>query len=128
MKRIAAVVVAVGLMGGVIGCGGDSSSSDEDQIQELADSYSQAALDGDYAAACETFSREAIARIEELSQFDGCEDFASVGLGTLTDEQKAELSELSDIQVDGDTATAEGRDGTVTFVKEDGEWKASLDE
>ena len=128
MKRFAVAVVAAALLGAA-GCGGSDSGSgsDEEQIQALADDYSQAALDGDYTAACDTFSSEAIEQINNLKQFDSCEELVEAGLSSLSESQKKELGNLSDIQVDGDTATAEGRDGQISFIKEDGEWKAQLD-
>jgi hypothetical protein len=128
MKRFAVAVVAAALLGAA-GCGGSDSGSgsDEEQIQALADDYSQAALDGDYTAACDTFSSEAIEQINNLKQFDSCEDLVEAGLAQLDASQKEELANLSNIQVDGDTATAEGRDGEITFIKENGEWKAQLD-
>ena len=126
MKRMAVAVVAVALLG-VAGCGGSDSGSDEEQIQALADQYEQAALDGDYSAACDTLSSEAMAQINDLQQFDSREELVEAGLSSLSESQKKELGNLSDIQVDGDTATAEGRDGQISFIKEDGEWKAQLD-
>jgi len=130
MKRIAVAVVALALLS-VAGCGGSSdsgSSSDEEQIQALVDRYEQAVIDGDYTAACETLSSEAMDEINNLKEFDSCEELVEVGMSSLSESQKEELANLSDIQVDGDTATAEGRDGTLAFVKEDGEWKTDLND
>jgi outer membrane PBP1 activator LpoA protein len=128
MRTFSVVIVGAAML--FAGCGNDGASdsgqSDEVQIQAVADTYSQAALDGDTAAACETFSSEALAAIEEIKEFDGCEDLVQYGFGILDDSQKAEIAEITDIQVEGDTATAEGRDGTINFIKEDGEWKQQI--
>ena len=129
MKRIAVAAVTVALLGAA-GCGSDDSGgstesgpSDEEQIQAVAENYSQAALDGDAAAACDLFSEAALEELNNSEEFESCEEVVETGFGILDDSQKKEIAEISNIQVDGDTATAEGRDGEVSLVRENGEWK-----
>jgi hypothetical protein len=110
----AAGLAAVALV--IAGCGGDDGgSSDEDQITELVQGISEEPL-----TICEHLTADTLA---QLGTVEECKQ-AGEQAGEAEPSGEAEISEL---QVDGDTATAtvtddDGADD-VKFAKEDGEWK-----
>ena len=100
------------------GCGGGGP---EDAIKDFA----EAVKDGDGEKACDLTTGE----FKETLGGDQCKD----NLEGLSDDQKDELGdvEVSDVEEDGDEATAKVKGGDdddeseVTLKKEDGDWKIS---
>lgn len=109
MKRFL-TVAAVGGALALAACGG--SSSDEDKIKNLVKQ-----VDDDPTALCENATKELLA---QLGGEAGCKQLAKTNNG-------ASKSKVSNVKVDGDTATATVTDNsgpsTVTFQKVDGDWK-----
>lgn len=128
MKRVVVAAVALALMG-VVGCGGgDSAQSADDQaISRTAQLYAQSVEDQDFGATCALLTPDSLQRIKDLKVFGTCEKMMKTGLGQLSPEEARKLGELSDIQVDGDTASAQSRGETIDFKKIDGEWKLSVE-
>jgi len=101
----------------VTGCGGDdddSGGSDEEQITAAINTFA----DGG-SAACDVMTDEAVETL-----FGGrseCEEAAGEG-------ESADV-EVADVQVDGDTATAQGTSGgstaTINLEKDGDDWKIS---
>lgn len=128
MKAVVATSIAIAVLA-VAGCGGSSSSSaDEQDIQAVADQYAQTAQDGDFKATCALFTQESLQRIKELKVFGSCEELMKEGLGNLPDSEIQKLADLTDLQVVGDTATAQARGEEVRFTKVNGEWKLDVSE
>ncbi len=104
------------------------SSSDEDQIRDVVQEFAEAANDKDVGAICGQVVSEAF---EDEKQ---CEKQADRE-GSIGDLGSVEDLEVSEIKVDGDTATAqikatvggETDEGPGKFRKVDGEWKLDLD-
>lgn len=109
--RSAAVVASICLALGAAACGGDDGGSDEDQVRELAGQL----LDND-PAVCDKATDKFLDRLGGSKK--ECEEGAE-------DSDKVD-SDVKEVKIDGNEATAsiEGeRDGTINFVKEDGDWK-----
>ena len=113
-------------------CGGDDSSQDEDDITAAI----ERAATTDDAANCTDVQTAAFTEQIEFTQGEeaiaACEESAGNG------EVAGESVEVSSIEVDGDSATAEvaftggglnGQTAAISLVKEDDQWKLdSLDE
>jgi ketosteroid isomerase-like protein len=121
MRSAAAGLTALLCAALLAACG---SESDEDQIRAVVKEFADAANDKDVGAICGQVVSKAFENEEE------CEKRAPIGvLGSLEDY------EVSDIKVDGDTATARIKatvggktdEGPGKFRKVDGEWKLDLD-
>lgn len=99
----------------VAGCGG----SEEEQVADVVKDYHRASAAGDADTAC------ALTVDELWDDVTSCEDI--VELNSLPDHQEAgkRLAEGEyEVTIDGDTATAEGRNlGVFTLRKVDGDWK-----
>jgi hypothetical protein len=110
MKRFL-TVAAVGGALALAACGG--SSSDEDKIKDLVKK-----VDDNPTALCENATKDLLA---QLGGKAGCEQLAK------TDKSNGGDSKVTNVKVNGDTATATVTDktgpSTVTFAKEDGDWK-----
>ncbi len=129
--RLAAIVAALGLAStALIACGGDDNE-DEDQITEAIE---QAATTQDPANCTEVQTENFTQQTEGVNDaekaVESCEESA-----TEDDEAVAESVEVSEIEVDGDTATAnvafiggfiDGQSLEIAFANEDDQWK--LDE
>ncbi|HRV60339.1 MAG: hypothetical protein KDB54_09360 [Solirubrobacterales bacterium] len=128
MKLFAVTAIAFAVLGAA-GCSGRDSGSGEDeaQITKVAQLYAQTAEDHDYAATCRLFTPDSLARIKQLKVFGSCEHLMKAGLGALSKEEIQKLDDLTDLQVDGDTATAQARGETINFEKVNGEWKLAID-
>jgi ketosteroid isomerase-like protein len=106
-------------------CGG---GSDEEQIEEVVASVSDAVREKDAGQLCDSVVTERIPEGEECADQISADDFGSIG--------DVESIEVTDIEVDGETATAqvsatvdgEETDDDATFAKSDGDWKLNLDE
>jgi hypothetical protein len=111
MKRFL-TVAAVGGALALAACGG-GSNSDEDQIKDLVSK-----VDDNPTALCDNATKELLAQLGGKS---GCETLAK------QDKNSGGDSKVSNVKVNGDTATATVTDksgpSTVTFQKEDGDWK-----
>lgn len=110
MKRFLAVAVVGGALA-FSACGG-GGNSDEDQIKSLVGK-----VDDNPAALCDNATKELLA---QLGGKAGCQQLAK------TNKNKSK-SKVSNVKVNGDTATATVTDSsgpsTVTFQKENGDWK-----
>ena len=129
-----AALIAAGLAAAFLlaACGSDDSSDEDADITEAIE---QAAT-VDTAESCTEFQTQAFTEQTEFETGEAaiatCEEGAGEG------DQAADSVEVSEIEVDGDTATAEvafsggGLDGqeiAVSLLKEDDQWKLdSLDE
>ena len=125
MRSAAAALTALLCAALLAACG---SSSDEDQIRDVVQKFAEAANDKDAGAICGQVVSEAFEDQEQCKKQADKE--GSIGeLGSVED------FEVSDIKVDGDTATAqikatvggETDEGPGKFRKVDGEWKLDLD-
>lgn len=127
MKVLVAASVSVAVLA-LAGCGGGDSNDAADQqaIESVASQYASTAADGDFAATCKLFTPDSLARIEKLKVFGSCQELMKAGLGSLPEGEIEKLGEISDLQVDGDTATAQSRGETIKFRKIDGEWKLDV--
>ncbi|MBK8293448.1 MAG: hypothetical protein IPK93_01220 [Solirubrobacterales bacterium] len=121
MKTTLGVVAATVLIL-VAGCGGGSSESDQDQVNELNAAYATALKDKEFGNACKLFSSEAIDSMKEKDV--GCEGaMAKIG-AFISDEDLEDLGDVQDLEVDGDEATGTvGDAGEAFYVRENGEWK-----
>jgi ketosteroid isomerase-like protein len=125
MRSAAAALTAFLCAALLAACG---SSSDEDQIRDVVQEFAEAANDKDVGAICGQVVSEAF---EDQEQ---CEKQADRE-GSIGDLGSVEDLEVSEIKVDGDTATAqikatvggETDEGPGKFRKVDGEWKLDLD-
>jgi len=125
MRSAAAALIALLCAALLAACG---SSSDEDQIRDVVQEFAEAANDKDVGAICGQVVSEAF---EDQEQ---CEKQADRE-GSIGDLGSVEDLEVSEIKVDGDTATAqikatvggETDEGPGKFRKVDGEWKLDLD-
>ena len=126
-NRFAMLALALAATLAIAACGGDDGSEDEDQITE---SIEAAAVSGEPAACTENqtqrFTEQTTGETGEAA-VTACEEDAA--------DSVAESIEVSNIEVDGDAATAEGEvtgsffDGQtidIALVKEGDQWK--LDE
>jgi hypothetical protein len=128
-----AIIAALSLALSASACGGDDDSS-EDEAQ-ITDAIEQAAT-ADTAEACTSVQTQAFTEQTEFATGEAavttCEQDAGNG------DKAADTVEVSSIEIDGDTATAEvaftgaGLDGqvlAVSLLKEGDQWKLdSLDE
>ena len=109
MKRFLAVAV----LGGALAFSACGSDSDEDKIKDLVKE-----VDDNPTALCDNATKELLA---QLGGKAGCEALAK------TNKDESGDSEVSNVKVDGDNATATVKDdsgnSTVTFQKVDGDWK-----
>ena len=102
--------------------------SDEDQIRSAVTGFTEGVQDKDAGKLCDSVITERIPEGEKCEDQVSGEEFESVA--------KLEDIEVSDIKVDGDTATAkivatvdgEKTEDDGTFKKIDGDWKLDLDE
>ena len=126
LARALATMAAVAALGtGLAACGG--GDSDEETINDLIE---RAVIDSDAELCSENFTQ---AFVEETTGEKGDDAVAECEkqAGNVTTEN-TDL-EVSDVEVDGDTATAtatykaDGEEGSVDFEfgKEDGTWKFS---
>ena len=125
MRSAAAALTALLCAALLAACG---SSSDEDQIRDVVQEFAEAANDKDVGAICGQVVSEAFEDQEQCKKQADKE-------GSIGDLGSVEDFEVSDIKVDGDTATAqikatvggETDEGPGKFRKVDGEWKLDLD-
>jgi len=121
--QVSALLVATAVA--LAACGGES---EEEQIEGVVASFAAAVEEQDPGKFCDTVVGQ------RISEGERCED-------QVTDEQLGALGdiesiEVTDIEVDGDSATAQvtatvgGEEMTdeADFRKVDGDWKLSLDE
>jgi hypothetical protein len=97
--------------------------------------YSAAIADGDGGDACDRLTEDAQEQIADEAEGDGsCEEVIELVSGFLNDEQKDDLRDIepTDVEIDGDTATAtvpevgeQGQEEEVELVREDGDWRIS---
>jgi hypothetical protein len=133
MRRSLGAVVVIGLLT-VVGCGGSSGGSDEDQIRELFSTFAEDFRNDDYGNACEAFSDEAVDEMIAESDSDDadCEGLMLLAGSFASDEDLEGIEEFTDLTIDGDTAVAitengDGEEEESNLVKVDGEWKFGPD-
>ncbi len=125
MRSTATALTALLCAAVLAACG---SESDEDQIRDVVQGFAEAANDKDVGALCGQVVSKAFKDEEQ------CEKQAD-RKGSIGDLGSVEDFEVSEIKVDGDTATAQIKatvggktdEGPGKFRKVDGEWKLDLD-
>jgi hypothetical protein len=126
-RAVAALLATCALAVPVAGCGG--GGGDQDDIQGVVDDFSSALLDTDGNKVCDLLTENAIKELTGGTSRDDCAKVIDdAGDPSDDDRKQLENPEVTDLKVDGDTATAkvqtEGDDdpsGT-KFRKVDGEW------
>jgi hypothetical protein len=122
-------LVALILTAVVAGCGG-SSSSDEDQIKATTSDFVSAVKKKDWAGACDQLSKAAQDELMKQGAALKAKDCAD----TLTkaanlggdDAFKGLATDVTNIKVNGNKATAKNGKDDANFVKEGGEWKIDI--
>lgn len=126
--RVPAALFALVLaVGAVAGCGGDGD--DEAEIEEISEVISTALTTDDEQVTCtETISESFVSDV--YGDVETCLEAEAPD----PDEELPDEAEVSEVEVDGDTATASvtevggetgGATGTVSLVREDGGWRIS---
>jgi ketosteroid isomerase-like protein len=124
-RRTATALVALAL--GIAGCGGDDDGgSDEDKIKSTIDDYASAVRDSDQPKACELLTDDAKAKIEERTGKQ-CQSFVT-NLGTFGADEQLTGVEASEVEVDGNKATATVKGAgeieiEVDLIKDGADWK-----
>lgn len=124
LRPLAAAVLVTAAVA-LTACGGES---DEEQIEEVVAEFADAVKEKDAAKLCATVVTEQIPEGEDCEEQVSAEEFGSIG--------DVESIEVSDIKVDGNSATAnvtatvggEEMEDEASFRKADGDWKLNLDE
>jgi Putative lumazine-binding len=131
-SRRAATVLAAGLaLVAVGGCG--PFGSDEDDVKDVVQDYTEGVAEGDGGKVCDTLAEDSRKQFEQAGT--KCEDaFKSFG-AFLNEDQKDKLKDVDpEVDVEGDNATAkvdelEGTGSTeVKLKKEDGDWKITFEQ
>jgi len=137
MRRLALVACACTVF--VAGCGG---ASQEDEVKQAFDDYTQAVKDKDGEKLCDSIASPELAEMssdERAKEIDLCKDEFSAGdFGDASDE--LDDTELAEIAVDGDRATAQvtatvnakqetskQETSKLRFLKVDGDWKVRFE-
>lgn len=123
-RLLTALVLAAAVLGA---CGG---GGEEEDIEAVVSDFSAALLDTDGPKACALLTEAAIEELTQQPEVAACEK-AVDGAGEPTDDDRENLEdpEVTDIEVDGDTATAQvtatGEEGEsrTRFRRVDGDWK-----
>ena len=125
IKRSLPVSVLLLVLGlGLAACGG--SESDEDKVIDVIEKSAES----NDPADCERLATQNFLEQVELSQ--GAEAVKSCEENTEDDDEEAERVEVSNVKVDGSTATAkvaitggsfDGQTAEMQVVEEDGDWK-----
>jgi len=108
-------------------CGGDdggSGGSDTDEVTEAIETSYAAFANLDIETFCGTLSPDYLADFEDARGACDMENVEPL-LAEVSDSDVQALKnpEISDVQVDGDTATATVNGDDVELVDVDGEWK-----
>jgi len=121
-------VPVVAVCAALLGCGG----SDEDEVRDTVRTYLTAFADGDGERTCEQLTDDArsgfvdalIAQVPELPS-TSCEAAVEALAGTGADTSVLRDVELTEVTVDGDTATVRAKGGTADaeLVKTDAGWR-----
>jgi ketosteroid isomerase-like protein len=102
-------------------CGGDS---DEDQVSEAIENSYSAFAEGDAEAFCDTLSPDYLADFEDY--YEGCDSRVLDGVreqAPSPEEDILEAPEITDVQIDGETASATVNGESLELVRVEGEWK-----
>jgi hypothetical protein len=111
-------------------CGG--GGSDEDDVKKAVNGVYDALASKNPEKVCDSLSKEGKEQIVRTTGRSGkrmsCTSVFELGFTFAGDAFKdARDAEVTDVQVDGDEATAtvkfKGKTGDVSLVKEDGDWK-----
>jgi ketosteroid isomerase-like protein len=109
--------------------------TDEENIQALVEDFSAALLGTDGETACDLLTDDAIKDLTPGGDRNGCvEAIDAAGEATEENRKQLENPQVTDLQVDGDSATAlvetEGNDDMTRtkFKRVEGEWKIDGDE
>lgn len=124
MRRLSAVTLTV-LMCVLTACGGGGGGdSDEDQIKSAVEQFATGVLDKDSGKACGVLTAKAV---EEFSGDAGgdCEKLLDLVSEAITEEDRKEFEnpKVTEIKVDGDSATAKVDGDETRFTKDGGDWK-----
>ena len=118
-----AATALLGLMIALAACGGDDNSGDD--TEAIRDVLVRSVTESDPSKRCESLSSELLRRLH--GDQEGC-------LRHAEGDEPADDAKVTDIQVDGDTATAKleavggpspGAAGGMALVREDGVWGIS---
>jgi hypothetical protein len=115
-----------------VGACGGGGGSDEDDVKDAVNGVYGALADEDEEQVCDSLSKQGKEQVTESGGRAGkrvtCESILRLGFVVTGDTFKdARDAKVTDVQVDGDQATAtveyKRKTGDVSLVKEDGEWK-----
>jgi hypothetical protein len=111
-------------------CGGDGGS-DENAVKDAVNGLNGALADEDEEKVCDSLSKQGKEQVTESGGRAGkrvtCESILRLGFAFTDTFKGARDAKVTDVQVDGNEATAtvefKRKTGDVSLVKEDGEWK-----
>ena len=109
------------------GCGG---GSDEDDIKAVGTDLVSAVKDKDWQGVCDKFSAKAQQQLEKAGAALGSKDCPGIMKQLFSDAKESDFKnadKITDVKVNGNTATGKAGDDETRFVKEDGEWKVDVD-
>lgn len=123
-SAVATVLAACALSALAAGCGG---GSDQDDIQRLVDDFSSGLLDSDGDQVCKLLTADARKEFPRAESQDECVKLVDgIAKPDAEASKRFEDPKVSDLEVDGDTATAtvktSGGEGVTQFRKADGHW------
>jgi hypothetical protein len=126
MNRLTFLALPVALLAlALAACGGDDGGEDEDQIAEVIETVT---TDPDANSCTELRTQEFV----EQTEFETGEEAVQSCREDIAEQNQADSVEVSNVEVEGDSATAEvavtggGLDGQtveLALVKEDDQWK-----
>lgn len=129
LRGALALAAVTGLL--VAGCGGDDEPA---APEDVVDQFVTASTGTDAEALCETFTADSATQAAEEQDAETCEE--GIEASFEESDNQAELEQLEGVEIgeatiDGETATvaitsAEGQEGEIPLVMEDGEWKIDL--
>jgi hypothetical protein len=138
--RPAARAVPAALAFALIGCGGGSRGSDEDQVRRVAKQYAKSVADGRTETACELMSTDAKSDLAAggalLGAKGGCPGILRAALGFLDKADRAKLRDyrVTSVKITGDKAVAKdntdldaGSNDPTYLVRKNGEWLIDKD-
>jgi hypothetical protein len=131
MRRAKAILAPVVLVLALAGCGG----GDEDDVKSTLRSYLDAFAKGDGSKSCDLMTTKTRAqfvdRVKVITDTSDCgKSIEAIRKQAGTTVMKAlEETEISEVEVDGDRASAKLTNGANTsraqLEKEDGEWRVA---
>jgi hypothetical protein len=133
--RAGALALLLGAALSLSACGGGGGGDDSSEVSDTITTYLSAIASGDGDEACEQLTsseaakvfQEATSALPEL-RATGCADALTKLSESIGGERKVlESAEVTDVKIDGDTATAGvvGGSATADLTKVDGTWLIS---